>query len=129
MATPRHGRITVGIDLPNGARLDAEDVALIEILRSCRSILGASRIAGHSYRKTWLMVDALNRAFEARVIDTFPGRKGGGAEVTAFGERVVALYRSVERRAERAAEAALDELGAASDPTFTDAARAPAREA
>lgn len=123
------GRITIGIDLPNGARLDTEDVVLIEIIRSCRSILGASRIAGHSYRKTWLMVDALNRAFETRVIDTFPGRKGGGAEVTAFGERVVALYRSVERRAERAAEAALNELGAASDPRFSDAARVPAREA
>lgn len=129
MTRARRGHVTIGIDLPNGARLDAEDVALIEILRSCRSILGASRLAGHSYRKTWLMVDALNRAFETRVIDTFPGRKGGGAEVTAFGERVVALYRSVERRTERAAEAALDELAAASDPDFSDAAKAEAREA
>lgn len=131
MVDKTRGVVAIGIELPNGARLDAEDVALIEIIRSCRSIVGASRLAGHSYRKTWLMVDALNRAFETRVIDTFPGRKGGGAEVTVFGERVVALYRSVERRARRAAEGALAELGAASDPRFNDgvADAAPATDA
>lgn len=117
------GHLEIAVELPNGARLDAADVHLIETIRTCRSILGAAKLIDHSYRKTWLMVDALNRSFETRVIDTFPGRRGGGAEVTAFGERVVALYRSIERRSARATAATLAELTAACDPNFEDRAR------
>lgn len=117
------GRLDITVELPNGARLEPRDIGLIEILRSCRSILGASRLVGLSYRKTWLMVDALNRAFETRVIDTFPGRRGGGAEVTVFGERLVALYRSIERRSQQGAAVALGELSAACDPGFAGTAR------
>lgn len=122
----RAARLEIAVELPNGARLTAADVRLIETIRTCRSILGAAGLIDHSYRKTWLMVDALNRSFETRVIDTFPGRRGGGAEVTAFGERVVALYRSIERRSARAVAAALDELSAACDPEFVDGARSAA---
>jgi len=102
--------LSIALDLPNGGQIDGEDIALIETIRTVRSILGASRQMGISYRKTWLMVDALNRMFEEKIIDTFPGRRGAGAEVTMFGERVVSLYRSSERRARSAATAALDEL-------------------
>jgi len=133
--TREYGRavatLEIAVELPNGARLDAEDVRLIETIRTCRSILGAARLTDRSYRKTWLMVDGLNRAFESRVIDTFPGRRGGGAEVTVFGERLVALYRSIERRSARAATAAIEEISAACDPSFEERARsaAPAAEA
>lgn len=120
------GRLEIAVDLPNGVRLDAADIHLIETIRTCRSILGAAKLTDHSYRKTWLMVDALNRSFETRVIDTFPGRRGGGAEVTAFGERLVALYRSIERRSARAAVATIAELSAACDPNFEDRARSAA---
>lgn len=131
MASERHdgAELVIDVRLPNGGRLTAEDVALIEAIRSVRSILGASRRIDRSYRKTWLMVDALNRSFESRVIETFPGRRGAGAEPTPFGERLVALYRSIERRAARAAEAALTELAAASDPAFESAATAEVPEA
>jgi len=124
---PTGTTLAVTVRLPNGGTLDAADIHLIETIRSARSILAASRLTDHSYRKTWLMVDALNRSFESRVVDTFPGRRGAGAEVTAFGERLVALYRSIERGAARTTAAALTELAAASDPTFATAARAEVR--
>ncbi|MFX7961288.1 hypothetical protein ABTK60_20585, partial [Acinetobacter baumannii] len=41
---------------------------------------------------------------------------------TAFGERLIALYRSLERQAQRSGARTLDELTAALDPAF--AARA-----
>ncbi len=110
--------IHVRLALPNGGALSEADIALIETLQTCRSILGASKLMGLSYRKTWLMSDALNRTFETRVIETFPGRKGGGAEVTAFGARLVALFRSVERRSAKAAAATLEELTASLDWEF-----------
>ena len=102
----------------NGGRLTAQDLALIEAIRKARSILGASRVTGISYRKCWLMVDALNRTFDTSVFATHPGRRGGGAELTPFGERVVALYRSMERRSRNATAQAIGELTAALDPAY-----------
>lgn len=102
----------------NGGRVSPEDIALIGAVRKQRSILGASRATGVSYRKCWLIVDALNRTFETPVFATFPGRRGGGAELTPFGERLVALYQSMSRRAQIAAAPALEELSAALNPDF-----------
>jgi molybdate transport system regulatory protein len=120
--TGRKAHVHVRLALPNGGGLDEADIALIETIHKCRSILGASKLMGLSYRKTWLMADALNRTFESRVIETFPGRRGGGAEITAFGQRIVALFRSVERRSSQAAAAPLEELAATLDWSFGEAA-------
>lgn len=117
--------LSLVVDLPNGGRLGPEDVALIEAVRAARSIVGAGRRLGQSYRKTWLMVDALNRTFESRVIETHPGRKAEGATVSPFGERLVALYRSAERRAAGAAGRAIEEIVASLDWAF-EAAVSPA---
>ncbi|CAL8977489.1 Molybdenum-pterin-binding protein MopA [Rhodoplanes serenus] len=110
--------IALSLAFGNGGRLDPEDIRLLETIRRVRSILGASRALGTSYRKCWLMVDALNHTFESPAVETFPGRRGGGAALTAFGERLIALYRSLERQAQRSGARTLDELTAALDPAF-----------
>jgi molybdate transport system regulatory protein len=116
-------QLHVRLEFANGGSLDEADIALIETIARCRSILGSAKLMGLSYRKTWLMTDALNRTFESKVIDTFPGRRGAGAEVTAFGQRLAALFRSVERRSAAAAAAAVDELSSslASGPVAQEA--------
>lgn len=119
---PAH--VAIEINLPNGGSFGPEDLMLIEAIRTARSIIGASRTLGLSYRKCWLTTDALNRTFESPVIATFPGRRGGGAEITPFGERLVALYRSIERHAGNSARKSLEELTAALDWTFEPKARA-----
>ena len=124
----RRPRVHVRLTLPNGGSLDEADVALIETLQKCRSIFGAAKLMGVSYRKTWLMVDVLNRTFEAKVIETFPGRRGGGAEVTVFGQRLIALFRSIERRSSLAAAATLNELTASLDWSFDAQGVGEARE-
>jgi molybdate transport system regulatory protein len=113
-----HARLELSLALPNGGRLEPVDVRLIETIRASRSISGAGRALGISYRKTWCMVDALNRTFSSRVVETYPGRHEGGAEVTAFGERLVALYRSIERRSASSTAAAMAEIVASLDPDF-----------
>jgi molybdate transport system regulatory protein len=87
----------VRLRLPNGASIDEDDIILIETIQHCRSILGTSKLLGLSYRTAWLMSDALNRMFECKVIETFPGRHAA-TEVTFFGQRLVALFRSIERQ-------------------------------
>lgn len=115
--------VSVEIILANGGTFGPQEVALIDGIRSERSIIGASRALHLSYRKCWLTVDALNRMFESPVVATFPGRRGGGAEITPFGERLVALYRSVERHASGAAKKSLDELTASLDWSFDPKAK------
>lgn len=119
------GRVGVRILLPNGASLDEADIALIEAIARYGSILGTSRQIGVSYRKTWQMVDALNRAFEETVIETFTT----GASVTDFGHRLVALFYSIERRSNAGAAAAIGELSAALDWTFAEQGSGGARAA
>ncbi len=70
----------------------------------------------------------LDRMFETKVIEIFPGRKGAGAEVTAFDQRIAALFRSIERGASRAGAAALDELTASWDRCFDAQEAGEARE-
>ncbi|MEP9352013.1 ModE family transcriptional regulator [Xanthobacter sp. KR7-65] len=103
-------RLFLRVDFADGRRLGPGKIMLLEAIREHRSILSAAKAIGMSYRRAWLLVDELDRMFEQRVIVTFPGRRGAGTEVTAFGERVIALYRAMERQAAKATGGALDEL-------------------
>lgn len=120
---PQTATVSVYLNLPNGGTFGPEDLDLIDTIRIERSIIGASRALQLSYRKCWLSVDALNRTFESPVVATFPGRRGGGAEITQFGERLVALYRSIGRHATNAAKKSLDEITASLDWTFDPKAK------
>jgi molybdate transport system regulatory protein len=61
------------------------------------SISAAGRALGMSYRRTWLLVDSMNRCWAERLVDTTPGGgQGSGARVTPFGKQVLASYRAVE---------------------------------
>jgi len=69
---------------------------------------------GMSYRRAWLLIDALNRLFEKPVVETkHGGSAGGGAELTPFGHQVVQQYRTIERKAHRAAAGELAALAGA----------------
>jgi molybdate transport system regulatory protein len=116
-------QVSVEINFPNGGVFGREEILLIDAIRTQRSIIGASRALGVSYRKCWLIVDALNRTFESTVIATYPGRRGSGAEITAFGERLVALYQSIERHAGTSAEKSLAEVTSSLDWNFDPKAR------
>jgi molybdate transport system regulatory protein len=69
---------------------------------------------GMSYRRAWLLVDALNRLFENPVVETkHGGSAGGGAELTPFGHQVVQQYHAIERKAHKAVVSELAALAAA----------------
>jgi molybdate transport system regulatory protein len=122
--------VSIEIRWPNGGTFGPEELALIDMIRKEQSIIGASRALGLSYRKCWLTVDMLNRCFESPVVATFPGRRTAGAEITPFGERLAALYRSIGRHAAAASKKSLEELTASLDREFDPKARAaaPARD-
>jgi hypothetical protein len=50
-----------------------------------------------SYRRAWLLVDDMNNCFRDPVIEAQPGgAHGGGATLTAFGQKLVDRYRAIE---------------------------------
>lgn len=105
--------LSVRIDLAAG-RLGPGKVALLEAIGRLRSLAGAARELGMSYKRAWQLLTVLNTLFDEPVAVAHPGRnRDGSTDLTPFGARVVALYRAIERRAARAAQPGLDELAAA----------------
>lgn len=68
---------------------------LLDAIRSEGSISAGARRMGLSYRRAWMMVDAMNRLFAEPLVTTMPGARGG-ASVTPVGEEVLATYRSLQ---------------------------------
>ncbi len=69
------------------------------------SISAAGRATGMSYRRTWLLVDSMNRCFRERLVETIAGGgKTRGARLTETGRAVLAAYRAIDARVARAAE-------------------------
>lgn len=78
---------------------------LLDAIAAHGSISAAGRALGMSYRRSWLLVDEMNRCFRERLVETLAG--GGrerGARLTPQGRAVLEAYRALERDAARAAE-------------------------
>jgi molybdate transport system regulatory protein len=74
---------------------------LLEAIRCTGSISAAGRDLGMSYRRAWLLVDAMNRCFKAPLVETHPGGgKNAGARVTSAGKEALAAYRALSAQVE-----------------------------
>jgi molybdate transport system regulatory protein len=92
-------RLTIRLDFDETRRLGPGKVALLESIGATGSISAAGRAHAMSYRKAWLLVEEMNRMFARPLVAARPGGvNGGGAELTAVGAKVVALYRAAERK-------------------------------
>jgi len=119
---PRDG-LFIRVYFGDGRHLGPGMIELLEAIRHERSILSAARRLGMSYRRAWLLVDEIGRNFRQPVVETYPGRRGHGTDLTAFGERLIALYREVERASAAASRDAVDELRAALAPQDKEAGK------
>ena len=73
---------------------------LLEAIAATGSISSAARQLGMSYRRAWLLVDAMNRCFRTPLVTAATGGShGGGAALTPNGEDVLRRYRAIEQRA------------------------------
>ena len=96
--------LSIRIDIDAGRRIGPGKIALLEAIRATGSISGAARSLGMSYRRAWLLVEEINHSLrKPAVTAAMGGRHGGGASVTAVGEQVVGLYRTIEAQARSAA--------------------------
>ena len=83
---------------------------LLEAIQREGSISAAGRALGMSYRRSWMLVDTMNRCWKEPLVEAVAG--GGrdrGARGTDFGSAVLQAYRDLEQR--MATGAASGELG------------------
>lgn len=103
--------LTLRIDFDGDRALGPGKVRLLELVGETGSISAAGRAMGMSYRRAWLLVDALNGTFRDPVVATRGGGMGGGgASLTPSGTALVARYRTIEQAARAAVEAELQAL-------------------
>lgn len=96
-------RPVLRIDFPPEDRLGRGKIMLLELIRETGSISAAGRAMDMSYRRAWLLVDALNRMFrEPSVESQRGGKQGGGATLTPFGETLIRRYREMEAKTKAA---------------------------
>jgi molybdate transport system regulatory protein len=77
---------------------------LLAAIGETGSISAAARTMDMSYRRAWLLVDVMNRSFrEPLVQSAVGGTRGGGAQLTEAGMRVLEQFRAMEAAAVAAA--------------------------
>jgi molybdate transport system regulatory protein len=104
-------RLSIRLDLASGARIGPGKVAVLEEIARSGSISAAGRALHISYRRTWELVEELNAAFGAPVVETAAGGSGGGgASLTELGRAVVMRYRAIETECSTAARKHLTAL-------------------
>ncbi len=110
-------QISLKFDFANGERLGPGKVDLLEKVGEHGSIAAAGRAMGMSYRRAWLLIDALNHMFvEPAVVTQMGGRGGGAATLTPFGETLVRRYRALQAKTALAAAEDLAALEAVLRP-------------
>ena len=86
---------------------------LLEAIARDGSIAAAGRSLGMSYRRSWLLVDAMNRCWRDRLVETTAG--GGrqrGARLTPLGRQVLNAYRALEEKLANRAQSDVAALAA-----------------
>lgn len=106
-------RLRLRLVFGDAAMLGPGKADLLAAIRDHGSISAAGRAMAMSYKRAWGLVGEMNAAFAAPLVESARGgARGGGARLTAAGERVLALYRRIEAAAAEAGAADAEALRA-----------------
>src|SRR5580700_10475176 len=95
--------IKLSIVFGSGAEIGPYKIALLENIRDAGSISGAARHMGIQYKRAWMLLDSINRAFRQPVVKSVIGGAYAGAVLTPFGTDVLDRYRRIAAAAQTAA--------------------------
>lgn len=74
---------------------------LLEQIEAWGSLSEAARRLGFAYRRAWLLVDAMNKAWPEPLVTTATGGKsGGGAQLTTLGRHILKSFRDLQLQLE-----------------------------
>ena len=108
-ATPRLLRGQVWVEAGGKAALTEAGADLLEQIEICGSLSEAARRLRFSYRRAWMLLDAMNTRWPSPVVVTATGgHRGGGATLTEFGQHVLRTYRDLQLQLEHLLDSAGD---------------------
>ena len=95
-ASPRlRGKLWVESD--GVAALTEAGADLLEQIAACGSLSEAARRLRFSYRRAWLLADAMNKRWAGPLVVTATGgKRGGGTQLTDLGAAVLRAYRDLQ---------------------------------
>jgi molybdate transport system regulatory protein len=87
----------IWIEISRKAALTDNGADLLEQIDACGSLSEAARRLRFAYRRAWMLLDAMNRAWPSPLVVTaIGGRRGGGAKLTGLGRHVLHAYRDLQ---------------------------------
>ncbi|WP_421838979.1 winged helix-turn-helix domain-containing protein [Novosphingobium sp.] len=101
MASPLPLKLKLQILCGDEVAMGPGKADLLEAIAQHHSISAAGRAMGMSYRRTWLLVDAMNRCWQGPLVATTPGNQKAGAQLTPLGEAILAQYRALQDEVEQ----------------------------
>jgi molybdate transport system regulatory protein len=70
---------------------------LLGQIEACGSLSEAARRLRFSYRRAWMLIDAMNRLWPRPLVQTATGgKRGGGTLLTPLGREVLSTYRDLQ---------------------------------
>ncbi|MEX2297218.1 MAG: LysR family transcriptional regulator [Dongiaceae bacterium] len=104
-------KLWIRIDLGAGEKIGPGKIALLRAVDEHQSISAAARALKMSYRRAWLLIEALGQSLDGPVVETHVGgRERGGAVLTPLGRELLARYDEIQSVASKAATPALRRL-------------------
>lgn len=89
------GRIWV--EIAGQAAMTDAGADLLEQIAACGSLSEAARRLHFSYRRAWMLLDAMNRRWPSPLVKTATGGvRGGGATLTDYGHQILRTYRDLQ---------------------------------
>jgi molybdate transport system regulatory protein len=103
------GRLWIEWD---GVALTEAGADLLDQIAVCGSLSEAARRLRFSYRRAWMLVDAMNRRWPTPLVKlTTGGRRGGGARLTESGTRLLRAFRDLQIQLEHFLDTSSRSLG------------------
>ena len=110
-ASPLDEKTRLRVQIKHAIAIGPGKADVLQSVAETGSLAETGRRMGMSYQRVWSLVAAMNKDFvEPLVLKQRGGAAGGGAQLTPTGERVLAVYRAIERDAERAVAKRLPQL-------------------
>ncbi|WP_414147212.1 molybdenum-dependent transcriptional regulator [Erwinia sp. BNK-24-b] len=90
---------------------DPRRIELLKQIGLTGSISQGAKMAGISYKSAWDAINEMNQLADRTLVERATGGKGGGgAQVTAYGERLIQLYALMEQIQQKAFDVLQDDV-------------------
>jgi len=90
---------------------DPRRIELLKQIAATGSISQGAKMAGISYKSAWDAINDMNTLADRTLVERATGGKGGGgARITAYGERLIQLYALLEQIQQKAFDVLQDDV-------------------